>query len=55
MDIAAGHQVSKLCILANLSYRLERPIQWNGRKERIVDDDAANRLLGSPGRGQWHL
>ncbi|MCH8204314.1 MAG: Gfo/Idh/MocA family oxidoreductase [Candidatus Hydrogenedentes bacterium] len=55
MDIAAGHQVAKLCILANLSYRLERPIQWNGKKERIVGDDAANRLLGSPGRGQWHL
>ena len=55
MDIAAGHQVSKLCILANLSYRLYRPIQWNGKKERIVGDDAANRLLGSPGRGQWHL
>ncbi|PCJ64755.1 MAG: hypothetical protein COA73_03495 [Candidatus Hydrogenedentota bacterium] len=55
MNIEAGHQVSKMCILANLSYRLERPIQWDGATETIVGDAAANRLLGSPGRGEYHL
>lgn len=55
MDIAAGHTVATLCILANLSYRLQRPIKWDGDAERILDDDGANRLLGSPGRGIWHL
>lgn len=55
MDIAAGHQVAVMCILANLSYRLQRPILWDGESNRIVGDDHANRLLGSPGRGEWHL
>lgn len=55
MDIAAGHQVAKMCILANLSYRLERPILWDDENEQIRGDDAANALLGSPGRGEWHL
>lgn len=55
MDIAAGHQVAKLCILANISYRIGRPVEWDGRKERIKNDKDANRLLGTPGRGDFHL
>lgn len=55
MDIAAGHQVAVMCILANLSYRIGRPIEWNGRKEQIIGDPAANRLLGNSGRGEFHL
>lgn len=55
MDIAAGHQVGALCILANLSYRLGRPIEWDGKNERIKNDEDANRLLGSPGRGEFRL
>lgn len=55
MDIEAGHSVATMCILANLSYRIGRPIEWNGKKERIVGDEAANHLLGSPGRGEFHL
>lgn len=55
MNIEAGHKVATMCILANLSYRLGRPIEWDGRKERILNDNAANRMLGSPGRGIWHL
>lgn len=55
MDIAAGHQVAKLCILANLAYRIERPIMWDGEREQILGDEGANALLSNPGRGQWHL
>ncbi len=55
MNIEAGHQVGKLCILANLSYRLQRPIRWDGKNERILEDESANRLLGSGGRGPWKL
>jgi len=55
MDIAAGHKVATMCILANLSYRLQRPLEWDGKNERILNDESANRLLGSAGRGQWHI
>lgn len=55
MDVGAGHQVCTLCILANISYRIGRPVQWDGKRERIKNDPDANRLLGSPGRGEYHL
>lgn len=55
MDIESGHRVSSMCILANMAYRLERPISWDAKRERIIDDEPANRLLGSPGRGEWRL
>ena len=55
MNIDAAHSVATLCILSNLSYRLQRPLRWDGEAQRIVGDEAANRLLGNPGRGPWHL
>ena len=55
MDIESGHRVASMCILANLAYRLERPIAWDAKRERIRDDEPANRLLGNPGRGEWRL
>lgn len=55
MDIESGHRVASMCILANLAYRLERPVVWDARQERFKGDDAANLLLGSPGRGIWHI
>ena len=55
MDMDPGHRVASMCILANLAYRLERPISWDAKRERIIDDEPANRLLGTPGRGQWRL
>ncbi len=55
MDIGAAHKVASLCILANLSYRVGRPLKWNGNLETIEGDSAASRLLGNPGRGEFHL
>jgi predicted dehydrogenase len=55
MDIEAGHRVASMCILANLAYRAGRPLHWNAVKERFVDDPAADHMLGSPGRGEFHL
>ncbi len=55
MDIESGHRVASMCILANLAYRLERPVTWDPKKERFDQDSAANRLLGNPGRGNWKI
>jgi predicted dehydrogenase len=55
MNIDAGYRIAVNCILANISYRIGRPILWDGRKEQIIDDDAANLMLGTPGRGEYHL
>ncbi len=55
MDIESGHRVASMCILANLAYRLGRPLNWNAGRERFEKDNAANLLLGSPGRGEYRL
>lgn len=55
MDIEDAHLVASLCILANLSYRLGRPLTFDPKKERFVDDEAANFALGTPGRGEFHV
>lgn len=55
MDIESGHRVASMCILANMAYRLERPIEWNARRERFDNDPAASLLLASPGRGRYSL
>ena len=55
MHIEAGHRVATLCILGNLAYGLGRRIDWDPVKERVIDDDEANRLLSRPGRGEWHI
>ncbi len=55
MDIEPAHAVAKMCILANISYRIQRPIRWDGEHERIIDDPAAEHMLGTAGRGEFHL
>ena len=55
MDIETGHRVASMCILANLSYRLGRTLQWDASKERFVNDPGADLLLGMPGRGEFRL
>jgi len=55
MHIEAGHQVSALCILGNLSLYLGRPLQWDPVHETVLNDDEANRLLSKPGRGDYYI
>ncbi len=55
MHMEAGHRVASLCILGNLSFQLQRKLEWDPVNERVSDDDEANRLLSRPGRGPWHL
>jgi len=55
MNIEAGHRVATMCILANIAYRLGRPLEWDPVQERCVGDEQANLMLGNPGRGPWHL
>jgi predicted dehydrogenase len=55
MDIESGVRVATMCHLANVSYQIGRPVQWNAKKERIENDEGANLLLGHPGRGAFRL
>jgi predicted dehydrogenase len=52
-DIEIGHRASVLPMLGMLSMKLGRSIEWDGAKEQIIGDDAANALLSRPYRGPW--
>jgi predicted dehydrogenase len=55
MHMEAGHRVASLCILGNVSFQLQRKLEWDPVNERVISDDEANRMLSRPGRGPWHL
>ncbi|MDO8540427.1 MAG: Gfo/Idh/MocA family oxidoreductase [Opitutaceae bacterium] len=52
-DIEDGHLSTNCALLAMISYRLGRSIEWDGAKERIVGDEAANKLLRRGYRPGW--
>ena len=49
-DVERGARTATLCALANLGYRLQRPLQWDVRSWRFIDDDDANRMLADADR-----
>lgn len=52
-DIEQAHISSASCILANLSMKLERSLEWDAAAHRVVDDEEANGLLARPYREPW--
>jgi len=52
-DIEEGYVSSAACILANLSLRLGRTLEWDHTRSLVAGDDEANRLLRRPYRAPW--
>lgn len=52
-DIEDGHLASNISLLGMLSYKLGRSIEWDGEKEQVLNDPAANALLHREYRGEW--
>ncbi|MEM6629032.1 MAG: Gfo/Idh/MocA family oxidoreductase [Bacteroidota bacterium] len=52
-DIEIGHRSTNMSLLAMLSYKAGRSIQWDGEKEMIIGDPEANKLLSRAYRGDW--
>lgn len=50
-----GHRSATMCHLGNISMRLGRPLRWDPREERVIDDEEANRLLAGVSRTHWRL
>jgi predicted dehydrogenase len=48
-----GHRTASVCHLANLGYQLQRPLQWDPKKEEFVNDAEANKLRFREPRGPW--
>ncbi|MBN2291281.1 MAG: hypothetical protein JXM70_02585, partial [Pirellulales bacterium] len=43
-----GHHVTSTCLLGHLAINLGETLKWDGAKERFVDNDRANAMLGKP-------
>ena len=52
-DIEIGHRSTNMSLLAMMSMKLGRSIQWDGDTERIPGDEEANALLKREYRGPW--
>ena len=52
-DIEQGHISTAACILANISMKLGRTLEWDAEKGKVVGDEEANRLLRRPYRAPW--
>jgi len=44
-DVHSHHRALTTCHLANIAIRLNRPLKWDPKKERIAGDDEANTWL----------
>jgi predicted dehydrogenase len=53
--VESGHQASLLGLIAEISIRLKRKLQWDPKAERFVDDAEANARLSRPMRAPWTL
>jgi predicted dehydrogenase len=51
--IESSHRSSVLPMLGMMSLKLGRSIHWDGTKEQVVGDPAANKLLKRDYRGPW--
>lgn len=52
-DVQIGHEATNLSLLGMLSLKLGRSIAWDGQREQIIGDEAANQLLRREYRGPW--
>lgn len=52
-DIEQGHQSTLACILANMSMKLGRELQWDAAAGNILHDEEASKLLMSQYREPW--
>jgi Oxidoreductase family, C-terminal alpha/beta domain len=52
-DIEQGYISTSCCILANMSMKLGRTLEWDAQKGMIARDEEANRLLRRPYRKPW--
>ena len=54
-DIGVAHRTNTGCLLAEIAYRLNRPIKWDAKKEEIVGDDEAARMCDRAYSAPWQL
>jgi predicted dehydrogenase len=54
-DVEAGHRSATVCHLNVIAAQLGRAVRWDPKKEEIIDDAIASRLLDRPRRAGYPL
>lgn len=54
-DVETGHRTATVCTLGNIAYQLNRPLEWDPKRELFADDARANALLEREMREQWRI
>jgi hypothetical protein len=54
-SVEVGHHASNPGHLMNIAWKLGRTIRWDGQREQVIGDDAANALISKKYRGPWQL
>ncbi len=53
--VEVAHRSCTMCLLGDIAMQLGQKLKWDPQRERIVDNDTANRLLSRSMRSPWHL
>jgi predicted dehydrogenase len=53
--VAVGHRSTSATLVAKIALRLNRHLAWDGKAERFLHDDEANRMLSYEYRAPWRL
>ena len=54
-DIEIGHRSTSATLLGNVALQTKAYIEWDGEKERVTNNEEANRLLAYEYRAPWRL
>ena len=54
-DAQVGHRTASICQLGTIAEHLSRPIQWDPKEEKILQDPQAERFLSRPRRAGYPL
>lgn len=52
-DFAYGATTAAVCQLANIGYKLGRPLQWDAAAFRFISDEEADKLISRPQRAPY--
>jgi myo-inositol 2-dehydrogenase / D-chiro-inositol 1-dehydrogenase len=54
-DVESQHHSATTCHMANISLRLNRPLQWDATQQTFINDPEANRWLARPQRSGYEV
>lgn len=49
-NVEIGHRSASVCNIANIAYKLGRPLKWDPKKQYFINDEQANALRGRVNR-----